>query len=170
MKYVWIITDYYWWWLAALSLFLGWDLYRKSGWPSATGVILQKSQDDQKYLRGDEDDPWIPMNETPTRLFSKKPRKTYIKSTIKVEYEFSVGSKTYQAKKVFENIKSDRFFEQLFDPKEVRLPGEGQKVRVYYNPKNPQENSLQGTSFFSALVCVGLGVVFLALGLIFQGP
>lgn len=167
-KYLWIVTDYYWLWLSVLFLCLGWDSYLKGSWPSVWATVLKKKKYDQKYQVGDDDDYRIPMDKKPVSFFSGNPKETYIKSSITVEYEFLIKKKKYQTKKVFENVKSENFFEQLFAEKEVQLPGIGGKLKIYYNPKNPKDNILERTSFFGMSSLFFLGFLFLVLAYFFQ--
>ena len=167
---MWILTDYYWWWLAGFCLILGWDQWVKSDWPAARATVLARRRHAQKFYEGQEDDSPIPMDAKPTYMISGKPKPTHVKTRIDLEYEFTVGKKVHRIKTRIENKRSDYFMGRLFDPEPVVPPDIGEKMTVYYNPANPEETLFKKPSGYTAAVFAGAGLLFLVLGLFGQGP
>lgn len=168
--YMWIITDYYWWWLAGICLILCWDLWMKSGWPGNRATVVSLRRHAQKFHEGQEDDHPIPMDEQPTYLLTGKPKPTHVKTTLFLEYEFTVKKKVYRTKKKIENKRSDYLMGRLFDPEPFIPPDPGKKIMIFYNPSSPEDNLFKKPSGYSAAAFALAGLVFLILGLFRQGP
>lgn len=167
---MWIISDYYLWWLAGICLTVCWDQWMKSDWPSTTATVVDIRQHAQKFYEGQEDDEPIPMDEKPVYFFSGKPKPTHVKTTIFLEYEFNIDKKIYRTKKKIEYKKSDYFMGRIFDPEPMKPPKPGEEMTVFYNPSKPADNLIEKPSSYSILFFGLAGFISLFLAIFLQGP